>query len=33
VEIRAVGDNNVVATVGRGIPDWFVLSHKEDGDA
>ncbi len=32
VEIRAVGDDNIVAAVGRGIPDWFVLSHEEDGD-
>lgn len=33
VQVRAVGYDDVVAAVGRGRPDGFVLAHKEDGDA
>ena len=33
VKHGAVGDHNVVAAVGRWVPDWFVFSHEEDSDA
>ena len=33
VQVGAVGYDDVVAAVGRGVPDWFVFSHEEDGDA
>ena len=32
VQVRAVGHDDVVAAVGRGIPDGFVLAHEKDGD-
>lgn len=33
VEIRAIGNNNIVAAIGGGIPDWLVFSHEEECDA
>lgn len=33
VEGGAVGHDDVVAAVGRGVPDGLVLAHEQDGDA
>lgn len=33
VQRGAVGDDNVVAAVGGGVPDGLVLAHEDDGDA
>lgn len=33
VQMRAVGYDDVVAAVGRGVPDRLVLSHEEGRDA
>lgn len=33
VQVRAVGYDDVVAAVGRGLPDRLVLAHEQDGDA
>ena len=32
MELRTVCHDDVVAAVGRGIPDWLVFSHQQDGD-
>lgn len=32
VYVLAANGDNVVAAVGRGIPNWFVLAHEEHGD-
>lgn len=33
VQVRAVGHHDVVAAVGRGVPDRLVLAHEEHCDA
>lgn len=33
VQTRAVGDDDVVAAVGRGVPGRLVLAHEQHGDA
>lgn len=32
-ELRAVGYDDVVATVGTRVVDWFVLAHEQDCNA
>ncbi len=32
-DVVAPGRDDVVAAVGRGVPDRLVFAHKEDGDA
>ncbi len=32
IHIGAAGGDDVVSAVGGGVPDWFVLPHKNDGD-
>lgn len=33
VQVRAVGHDDVVAAIGRGVKGWLVFAHEEDGDA
>lgn len=33
VQVCAIGYDDVVAAVGGGVPDRFVFSHEEEGDA
>lgn len=33
VEIRAIGNNDIVAAIGRGIPNWLVFSHEKECNA
>lgn len=33
VQVVAVGDDDVVAAVGRRVEDGLVFSHEQDGDA
>lgn len=33
IQLRAVRHHHVVAAVGRGVPDGFVLAHEDHGDA
>ncbi len=33
MEGGAVGDNDIIAAVGRGVPDRFVFPHEENGDS
>jgi hypothetical protein len=33
MERGAVCDDDIIAAVGGGIPDWLVFAHEDDGDA